>query len=496
MKQINTHTHYFTLTTLATLMLAAPCWATSGGTDVPEEDYVNTLVQIKTDEGTCGATLIAGNWLLTAKHCTPLYDTDDLTTTGTIRIWQGVEMRKTDDRVYYGDATFYSGLTEEDQELLLEDRYYNENIAEAVESLRYTYDPNDNGYDKFNPYLFGKSLDDVALVKLESSIAYTTTYKVAETYGEFATSYDSWADLNAVNAYPEGTSLTFRGWGTAGNSGEDDPDVMQAITVNVTQPSVLLDCTLRYWNAEEGTITKASDCDDHSLEDDDAYSSSTTTLYVHMTNYLKTDGDASNEAAQSGDSGTGLIDENNTIVGLLTSTGNYTDTDNYTNSFSTVDAHYDWILETVNRLNVPDVVNYAEDDAGEYHPTYTLEVQNLSPSAVSVTPAFDDTTFFYVESSDCGSTLESGESCEVSIATNSTDFAAGDSATANLIWNTEYATSITFAVADDDTSDDDTSDTDSDSTTSGTSESSSSSGGSFGLFSVLSLGLLFFRKKY
>lgn len=180
-------------------------------------------------------------------------------------------------------------------------------------------------------------------------------------------------------------------------------------------------------------------------------------------------GENSEEGAQSGDSGTGLFDDDGALVGLIYEV--YSDSEGYSNNIVTFDFYLDWIASKVSSLNAPKLLELSESSSGTYAPDFTYKIQNLSLSVAPIAPYIDNTEFFYISEDNCPSTLDVGESCELSISSNSKYFEKDDSETANLVVNDEFTTALAFSIGDSDSSDSDSSD-------SSSSSSSGSSGGS------------------
>lgn len=446
------------------LVVSLPALAASGGTDVSESDYNDSLVHIVVNDSTfCGGTLINGNWILTAKHCTPLYfDSDD--NEGTVKVYQGTKTLS--NLVYDGDAVFYSDIDDND---VLEDAeaYYEDNVEEKLTSIEYSYS---KGSESGTPGLYyqTKSMtNDIALINISSSIAYKSTAELVK-FDNYSSDEvpESLAAENSIQNYQIGTSFTYRGWGKTSDE-EDFPETMQEINLILKDSVVNVECS--YWFTYDDESSISQDCGDTSLESDESVKYGISYTRVKVAGSVVMSGENSEEGAQSGDSGTGLFDDDGALVGLIYEV--YSDSEGYSNNIVTFDFYLDWIASKVSSLNAPKLLELSESSSGTYAPDFTYKIQNLSLSVAPIAPYIDNTEFFYISEDNCPSTLDVGESCELSISSNSKYFEKDDSETANLVVNDEFTAALVFSIGDSDSSDSDSSD-------SSSSSSSGSSGGS------------------
>ncbi|MBD0788232.1 trypsin-like serine protease [Vibrio sp. Y2-5] len=509
---------------------SAPLYAVENGTAVTESQYdaMNYFVNIVTDKGSCGGQLIAGQWILTARHCTSSWDadgsgdkSDDLATDGdtiTIKVYQGVGgyvgyYDGNSRLVYDGDGQIYTMGGQTEALSVIETLWNNSGIEAALSSIflegnmsdgslvetAYTYDNVDVNFSDIDD-------SDLALIKLDDAIAYKTTLKLGlisdfeQLFSVFPSSMAGIVDWTNTQTMNTDQTFTYYGWGKTANN--TTPSEMRYGTQTVKMLPMDVSCT--YWvsfkivNESDGTYTT----DDSNKYDctQDAYNTFTSNstfhsyfpeLSVDINTYMEAEGDD----ALSGDSGTALMIDN-TMYGVTSSTAF-----GLSSNYQSLESQMSFILGKIDGLNVPTKMEFLNSDNVT---SFDIEVQNLSASSQALDIATTETGVI-LDTSDCDaySFLESLASCTISVTLDSEFDASEFTIQVNGSTNTvvSFVDSYTGDLykgasdgSDDVTSIDGNDDSSSDSSTSGS--GGGGGGGSTGPLALIGLlGALILRRK-
>ncbi|WP_165311059.1 trypsin-like serine protease [Vibrio ziniensis] len=513
-------------------ILSSNVVAVEYGTAVTEAQYeaMNYVVNIATEQGTCGAQLIAGQWLITARHCTPSWDaddsgvkSDDLAVTGdtfNIVVYQGVGgalgfYNDISSRVVYqGSAELYTMGAKEEALAVMETIWEESGIETKLTSI-FNYGSISTGTIVEVPYTYSEvgvsfsdvTYSDLALIKLSNPIAYQSTLKLgvisdltelSKSVPSSMVGIDEWSNSQNINV---DQSFTFFGWGRNENS--ETVYQMHYGTQTVTKVPMNVSCSYYVELVVDGWPEYSRyDCKQEAYDEFtslEGFSSYLPNLSVSLQTWLKAAGDD----GMSGDSGTAVLLDN-TMYGVVSS-GAY----GLSTSYQSLESQMDWILGQINALNVPTKMEFLNSDNVT---TFDVEVQNLSKTEEALDIAVSDSNVT-LDTSDCPETLGSLESCKVTVT-------IGDDADVSeftIQFNQQTNTTVSFVEkytgqtwddlygGDDDSTDDGDSDDSDDDTdtdnggdtdngdsgddTAGDSGSSAggSSGGSTGTLSVLAL---------
>ncbi|ANQ27042.1 hypothetical protein BA894_11515 [Vibrio natriegens] len=453
---------------LALLFTMTPSvYAVENGTAVTEEEYSshNYIVQMHdvVSNANCGAQLVASNWLLTARHCTPFYSgntsfDEDPQYQGEemdLKIYQGVEGNNLDSNLVYDDVGYvYSIGGESEADVLL-----SEHAEKFTNLVQYIDCDNGTTCDSSNNVFISSDgmLSDVVLIKLNNDIAYQTTakFKYSQTFPEINARTDLIDYLsNGAELYQLDDELVFRGFGTDELS--QDPDTMMKGTLSAQSYTVSMTC-----------YTEQGVCTSENLQADDF-----SWLYLDVRQSGSLFFNEADSDVNPGDSGTAITTTDNYVIGLTSRD------DSDGGIFVGVDGLLPWIQSTVEGLNAPKHVKFASGSI-----EHELEVQNLSTSTIAIAPyvALGDAQL----SSDCPQTLVPLEVCTVTVLGELTE---ESSFTIALNSSHEVVYEADIDESDTDDSTDETDSNDGESTENAS--SGGGSGGSLGLITVLALGLI------
>ncbi|MDN2483885.1 GlyGly-CTERM sorting domain-containing protein [Vibrio agarivorans] len=397
------------LLALTAIAVTQPVMAVSYGTPMTQEEYKDYwvhLVHHTEDRGNeyCGAQFITPTWLVTARHCTPYWDTadwgkDDPSENGApmeLSIYQGLEGRFDGDNLEFkGTGAVYT-LSADELQSLAHDFW-----IPAVERLT---EYSEQGYsdDPVN-----RVRSDIALINLNQPINYNSTL----TLGKYNTT-NSNAEVEIENPMDflkfyegfklqKGDIVEFSGWGL----NESNQWVQTMHTIEIPLSANLSDtyCMLNTYGEE----TNSFECTHENAEKWEEYEGDKTVYYrLSASDTIVFQEDENLTQVRSGDSGTGLI-INDTLVGVVHAAGSMSQK---TSTFQVVDYHLDWILETVNQVTAPAHALFGTGSVSEY----SFSVQNLTPMPEAVDPYLVSDVLELTH--DCPQVLEPMQSCSITIS--------------------------------------------------------------------------------
>lgn len=428
------------------------------GTDVSETDYRDHTVRFQLQNGsgsttTCGGLLIAGEYILTAGHCSgdSTYGVNyseyipwlDGGASNNISVFVGVDYNGQEYATTYSNVDIYGSFESE----------YNALVAE-LSHLEGVY-----GVSKFAAQRAWNDLDwtrktgnrDIALIKLATKIP-------QQHQASLMPVFDSVADTYTVVS---GDTFTFRGWGRDENG--STPSVMQETTLSLP----FTDTQYNPNNPVDSASTTS------------ACSGIVVNCELRIKDYLVIKPTVVEGTASSGDSGTPMLVSDKAFA--LASTEDNAHTQNF---FTSIGSYLENIATAINKVTAPSEMAFAMNTNSTDTKVSTFQVQNLTQFTDNVSPSLTGDTHNYSVSG-CGVNLDTYESCEITVTVNP----SGDEQTAdsNVVLhlndtdNTTIPISLTVSENSDSNNDGDTSGDDASNGGSG------GGGGSTGLLSLLGL---------
>ncbi|MCQ1061079.1 trypsin-like serine protease [Photobacterium sp. ZSDE20] len=443
------------LTALATSMAFANAAEitpfVTGGSDATQEDYKDYLVGFTVDGvATCGGALINGKWILTAKHCTPIWYQTNGDLNATVRVYQGLAAYDSEDLVYEGPAVSYREWNIADQHAYREDvsKYV---VAPILRELL-KVDELDNYIEKF--FNFGESelYDDVVLIELSESIAHNDTVSLP-TPKILSEDFmpQTWEEFKASLNHDAGDEFTFMGWGLDREDGST-PETLQKVKLTVKAPELDVDCyiTTNIYDEWEGT---QHECDFDINDPEHSYDRISATYTIIADAFTTTRGVGAYTGTGPGDSGTGLFGPNGELYGVVSRGDIVPDDDGeYRTMFASTLWYAQWFKEQINGLSTPSKLSAIEEEEGVHAPIFNVRVQNLSSDEQLIAPYLDDNEFFWIEENNCPSLLSGYESCELTIGSNPNNeiLERGDAHSSSLSLNSESEIPVLIEVKGDD----------------------------------------------
>ncbi len=420
---------------LPSLALAQPNTFVTGGVDATIDDYKDYMVAFDIGWGTkCGGTLINGKWILTARHCTPLWPDNNFTPTTRLKVYQGLSYYDEDDVVFNGAAVKYhewSFQAHHDYR----DEVINNKVAPLVRDIMRTDD-----FSHLTEIVFhgsmSETLHDIVLIELPIAIEHedSVIFERPEVLNDnFAPT--TLVELEAGLGVDVDRTFTFMGWGIDMENSQL-PSQLQKYQALTTRRPLYLDCKITGITTEGAQIEGGCHLDTHTPE----YRFNSLFLVLTSDFDVATTGVLPHTSIGQGDSGTGLYADDNTIYGVSSRVSRAPDAEgNYRSSFNATQWYSNWFAQTLNGLSTASALIQVETAEGVYLPEDTVTVQNMSLDTHVIAPVVTDTSFFFLTENRCPDQLAPFESCEIDIRGNENgDFLTyGDSYASTLQINTE-----------------------------------------------------------
>lgn len=460
-------------TTTAICVLAAltsmSAHAVRHGSDVTQANYRDHTVRFELttasgDTSTCGGLLIAGEYILTAGHCTgdSAYTANysefipwlDGGASNTISVFKGVDYDSEEFTTTYSNLDVYGTFESE----------YNSVNSELthLESV--------HGASKFANQRTWQDLDwtrktgarDIALIKLGEKIPQQHQASVLPIFDSVTNNYN----------VETGDSFTFRGWGRDENNAV--PSVMQETTLELP------------FTQDDYNPNNPVDSTDTSV----ACGVSTINCEIRIKDRLTIKPTVVTGTASSGDSGTPLLIGNEAI--MIASTESV---DHSQNLFTNIGSYLENIATAINKVTAPSSMKFNIDENSTNTIVSNFKVQNLTQFTDSVTPSLTGDTHNFTVTG-CGANLATYASCELTLTLNANGTAQTEDSNVvlhlNDTDNTTIPISLTVTPDNTDPTDpteptDPTDPTDPDNGSGSTSTGGGSGGGSTGLLSIVGL---------
>ncbi|WP_210467486.1 trypsin-like serine protease [Vibrio crassostreae] len=387
------------LTLLTLAALSPSVFAVENGTNVSVSDYelINYTVQMTRDLGSdttgyCSAQLIAGEWLLTARHCTPYftegssgesltdprYDNEPMD----LKLYQGVEGAEDSSNLIYDGKGYVYTIGGKVESELMYDTYVTDYLNSIV---NYDCNTDSAGCTSSRTVSYGSNRGaDIALIKLDKVLSYQQTLQFARSLNFAAVT-----GLSALENYAADSrellqlneTVNFRGWGKDENN--QSVSQMQQATMDLASDVLSYEC-----------YVGASLCDSTNL-----VNPSSVSLFLDLSEVVKFN--ANPGRVNSGDSGTALTTSDNKLIGVASAASNG-------GEFISTEMYLPWIAETINAINAP-----SEVDLNAGTDSYNVTIQNLSLNTNALNVFVVDTKVPHTTT--CGVTLNSLETCTVSL---------------------------------------------------------------------------------
>ncbi|QFT13293.1 trypsin-like serine protease [Vibrio sp. THAF190c] len=446
----------FTLGVLAALV-SINAHAVRFGTDVSEDDYRDHTVRFQVENGngstiSCGGLLIAGEYILTAGHCsgsstyaanyTEYIPWLDGGASNDISVFVGIDYNGTEHKTTYSNMDVYGSFESAHNSLLTELTY--------LESIF--------GASKFTAQRGWQDLDwtrrtgfrDIALIKLNTKIEQQHQAALMPVFDSVSSSY------NIVS----GDTFTFRGWGRTETGAS--PSTMQ-------ETSLALPFTESQYNPNKpvDSSSTTTDC-----------SASVANCELRIKDYMVIKPTVVGGTASSGDSGTPMLTSEDRAFAIA-STENAAHTQNF---FTNIGSYLENIASEINKVTAPSSMSFDMDTDATDTLVTTFQVQNLTQFTDNISPSLTGDTHNF-EVSGCDSDLDTYQFCKVTVRVNPNGNAQTNDSNVVLHLNDTNNTMIPISLTVKDSSV-----TPPPTDTGGS--SSGSSGGSTGLFSLLGLLML------
>jgi V8-like Glu-specific endopeptidase len=454
------------------------------GTDVTQQEYANfdSMVHIETSAGRCGAQLLAGEWILTARHCLPIeYEAND-GDSADIKIYRGLKKFQIDNLIYNGEVTMYGNERDEIAQGEYMREVYTDKIHDRLVAANYARIGRGSGngyviYEEFfgedarsseetnqsnihpdKPIYWWHYSYDLAIGKLDHPISYKYTAPLQNGLKELDEiqegGYIDHSEVTDLFNIKSGDTFTFMGWGSGGPN-ENTVNTLRKIPIEVNAAEFTFECNYQLFYKAGGSFEE--DCSDIAYEDlnpDDLMDDINKYMKIRYLGYMTTV--QTSQAAYSGDSGTPLYNDDQEVIGVASSVFGTPDDGQYGNSFATLTPYWDFIVDRIDSLNASKIIEETYVKVNSIEPSYLVKVQNLTSEDKVISPFLSDGSYFAITANDCPTLLPSGDSCIVTLEAPRLETPNEITVSDVLNWgdgngteeNPDYLTTISVSVVD------------------------------------------------
>lgn len=366
---------------------------------VSKQNYKDNIVQVKYGASNCGGLLIAGKYILTARHCTPKWESWNFG--NNVNIYQSVGV---------GEHLIFSGepeihIIDNDTRIIdAESRLFADwqPPLTRIETAANQSDSLDNAtFLNINTWIAHwknspNDTNDLAILKLPNAVDHSFNDALVLTNNvnsDLSVSFADWENYKSMfNVYPKNYQFNFFGWGR--NAFGIDPESMkyQKLTLSKTQ--------LEQEKAEIKT-----------------YSSGRKGLYMFFNASPSFWSTCDSEALiNSGDSGTPVFDQNNFVAGI---TSRISGADcGQVAEFTSFLGFESLFKSAIGELAYPSKIDL-DVVANKKTFSHKFDLQNLSENSISINPEIDSTSISIDHN--CPSALAFFEHCRVTVSGDNLD---------------------------------------------------------------------------
>ncbi len=391
---------------------------------VSDAEYRDNVVQVVYSDSTCGGLLIDGRFILTARHCTPLYTENGNWEQGDVlEVYQGIKTQAAESLVFKGTPEVFMHDTTQRVEDGI--NYLQKHWAHIPDEIEAEWlsrdsknisagDPQADTYSTIRSIHSASSLNDVAIIKLPISIEHSSSNSFALVDNFDINSPVTMDNYSTLVSKPIGTQYNYQGWGQ--NAYGATPEKMKKWSLTHSKGQL------------DGTFSTFASLDKFDLLQS----------FESDVNFFDTCD--SESLINFGDSGTPLFDQEDNVVGIAS---RITGCDNgFSAEWSTHLANYEFYKSVINGLTAPTLLKETiYTDVGDG--VFTFAVQNISSDQHVVTPT---ATGMFDINHDCPQTLEPMGQCHLTVTYNG-DKSSARSATGTVNLNANKTIPVEIIVA-------------------------------------------------